>query len=140
MQQAISGMEADLRSDELMHDLPLSQLRQYDTCPLNIFVRCQHATVMGLPEHAVTPTDKASGQQPRNGVHVVIVHTHKMIQLNLAEAVVDVRQVTKDGKAFGDEFRVAGNMLRAHGMQHEHFLISLFVEVMLARDGDCPKN
>jgi len=79
MRTSLSEMETELRNDKLLHDIPLSQLRQYDTSPLNLCVRCQYATGAGLPEHAVTPTDKASLQQPTNGMLVVIVRTHKLM-------------------------------------------------------------
>ena len=140
MQNSPSDIETALRNDEILHDLPLSQLWQHNTSPLNLFVRCQYATIAGLPETAVTATDQASLQQATNGMLVVIVRTHKMKHLNMADSVVDVKQVTKNGKVFGDEFSVRGNMLLARGMAHEHFLISLFLKIYLNRDDDCPKN
>lgn len=139
MTTTLSDMEAEMRSEDIVRDVRISELGPYHNNPLNLFLRCHYATIAGLPDDGPS-SDKVGGKQPRNGMLVAIVRTHKLLKLNMAESMVDVQEVTKDGQVFGGEFTVPGDMLRAYGMPHEHLVISLFLNYGLRRSADFPKH
>jgi len=139
MTTTLSDMEAEMHSEDIVRNVHISELGPYYNNPMNLFLRCHYATIAGLPDDG-TSLDKAGGKQPRNGMLVIVVRTYKLMKLNMADSKVDVQEVTKEGNVFGSEFSVPGDMLRAYGMPHEHFIIALFLSDGLRRDVEFPKQ